>query len=868
LLAFVVLGYGVREAALESRFERQAKLLVNFGLMVTLVASGAAKLHAEQPTPTDSKGRPLYEAGVVAVKLHSDAPPVSAKALPIRFGISSLDGVSEKLGVGMVEPMFRSQFSKARPDLPDLSRIYRVTLTDGVDVRRAATIFGSDPSVEYAEPIPAHYLHETPNDPLFNVQWFLDSIEAEGAWDVHKGEDGAEVVVGISDSGVAWRHEDLVDNIYQNLGEDADGDGKVIEQSGDTWIFDPGDVNGVDDDGNGYPDDFVGWNFFNDDELEDNDPDDPDSHGTHVAGLAAGRTDNGVGISSISWNVKILPTSASNSDSGENLDRPYSCVVYLAENGADVINMSWGGDTTSQAAQDVMDYATGLGSLLVAAAGNDSTTDLHFPSALPGVVSVAATGKSDRLASYSNFGISVDIASPGGAGINGMRSTTPPNNYGNKEGTSMASPVAAGVFALVKSLHPSWTNQQLLEQVLGTADSVDDLNVSFVGLMGEGRINAFRALTDQPTTEVPELRLEVLEVTVDDDTGDGSLEAGEGAKLEVTLRNYSHLASSQAVTLTLQTDSPYVEVIDDSMVVGVTKDMKMELPGTFSIQVVPEAPSGPITLALVAEASDASVSPQSELDFRVLVAGGGLLVWEGEEGASTFSGQYLRDELVSRCYDEIYVAGDLPPGQVGFDCVFLSNVNAGLDADGPPYSARLDADWKADAIKNYLESGGRLFLEGSDTLGYDIYEIIDRTDLLPLFGLEGGVDGDETHEFDGLDGHASALTEGMQFTQTNQDPVDMIDIFTVSTGAEAFTESDYGVVAVQHAGRYGQRTFCFAYTLAELVDGTTTRGVLLDAMIEFFDFGSVDGPRLRRGGRRVMPPPAAAKKRQPVSVWR
>ena len=213
-----------------------------------------------------------------------------------------------------------------------------------------------------------------------------------------------------------------------------------------------------------------------------------------------------------------------------------------------------------------------------------------------------------------------------------------------------------------------------------------------------------------------------------------------------------------------------------------------------------------------------------------------------------------------------YVAGDFPPGLVGFDGVFLSFGNAGLDADGPPYSARLDADWKADAIKSFLESGGRLFLEGSDTLGYDIYEIIDRTDLLPLFGLEGGVDGDETHEIDSLDGHAGALTEGMQFTQTNQDPVDWIDIFTVSTGAEAFTESDYGVVAVQHAGRYGQRTFCFAYTLAELVDGTTTRGVLLDAMIEFFDFGSVGGRQMiRRGGRRVVPP-AASKDLSRASV--
>ena len=827
--------------------------------MVTLVTSGAVRLQAAQPMPTDHKGRPLYQAGVVAVKLKSDSAQIAAKALPLRFGISSLDAVSDELGVLRVEPMFRSQLSKARPDLPDLSRIYRVTLADGMDVRRAVLLFDRDPSVDYAEPIPFHYLHETPNDPLFNVQWFLDSIEAEGAWDVHKGEDGAEVAVGISDTGVAWRHEDLVDNIFQNLGEDADGDGKVIEKSGDTWVFDPDDVNGVDDDGNGYTDDFVGWNFFNDDELEDNDPDDPDSHGTHVAGLAAGRTDNGVGISSISWNVMILSTSASNSES-EGIDRGYSSVVYLAENGADIINMSWGSDTTSQAAQDVMEYAQALGSLLVSSAGNDSVADPQYPSSLPGVVSVASVGRTDRLASYSNFGISVDIASPGGAGINTMRSTTPPNNYGNRQGTSMASPVAAGVFALVKSQHPSWTNQQLLEQVLGTADSVDDLNVNFVGLMGEGRINAFRALTDQPTNDEPELRLEVLETVVVDDSGDGSLEAGEGAEIMVTLRNYSHLASSEAVTLTLQTESPYVEVIDDSMVVGVTKDMAAELPDTFSIQVVPEAPSGSISLSLMAEASDASVSPHSELDLEVFVAGGGLLVWEGAEGASTFSGQFLRDELVSRGFTVTYVAGGFPPGLVGFDGVFLSFGNAGLDflePAGPPFAARLDADWKADAIKNYLESGGRLFLEGSDTLGYDIYEIIDRTDLLPLFGLEGGVDGDETNEIDSLDGHAGALTEGMRFTQTDQTPVDWIDIFTVSTGAEAFTESDYGVVAVQNRGQFGQRTFCFAYTLAELVDGSTTRDDLLDAMIEFFDFGSVDGPRLRRGGRRVMPPAAA-----------
>jgi len=830
--------------------------VIEYGLVVAYLVAGSVSLQAAQPIPTDDQGRPLYQAGVVAVKLRSDVKPAVYKALPHRFGISSLDAVSDELGVSRVEPMIRSRLSKARPDLPDLSRIYRVTLPDAVDVRRAARLFGGDPSVAYAEPIVAHYLDETPNDPDFNLQWFLENIEAEAAWDVHKGEDGAVVVVGISDSGVAWRHEDLVENIYQNLGEDADGDGKVIEESGGSWIFDPDDINGIDDDGNGYTDDFIGWNFLNDDRQQDNDPDDPSGHGTHVAGLAAARTDNDIGISSISWNVKILPASGANADSDGNIERALPSVVYLAENGADIINMSWGGGATSQLQQDVMEYARGLGSLLVAAAANERTSDLHYPSAMPGVVSVAAVGSTDRKASYSNFGISVDITAPGGAGVNGIRSTKPPSNYGTMVGTSMASPVVAGVFALVKSLHPSWSNEELIQQVLGTADSIDDLNTNFVGLLGEGRVNAFRALTDQPATSTPELRLDVVGMEVLDDTGDGALEAGEGAEILLTLRNYSHLAGSAAVTLTLQTEAPFVDVIDDKVTTGVTPDMAAELPSTFSIQVAPDAPLGLVSLTLSAEISDATISPHSTLDLpQILIAGGGLLVWEGVEGGATFSGQFLRDELVSRGFSVTYVSGEFPVGLTGFDGVFLSFGNAGLDSDGPPFSARLDATWKVDAIQSYLESGGRIFLDGGDTLGYDIYNLVDGSALLPLFGLENAEDDGVTNPIDSLDGRVGALTEGMQFVESSQSPVEWIDIFTPAAGAEAFFESDYGVVAVQHRGQYGQRTFCLSYTLAELVDGSTTRDDLIDAIVDFLGLSPDGGPQAmyRRAGQRITP---------------
>jgi len=119
-----------------------------YGLLVTSLVLGSMSLQAAQPVPTDDKGRPLYQAGVVAVKLRSDVAPVARKALPLRFGLSSLDAVSDELGVRGVEPMFESRFSKARPDLPDLSRIYRVRVSDGVGVRRAARVFGGYPSVD------------------------------------------------------------------------------------------------------------------------------------------------------------------------------------------------------------------------------------------------------------------------------------------------------------------------------------------------------------------------------------------------------------------------------------------------------------------------------------------------------------------------------------------------------------------------------------------------------------------------------------------------------------------------------------------------------------------------------------------------
>ena len=183
------------------------------------------------------------------------------------------------------------------------------------------------------------YLEE-PNDPLYFQQWYLNKIQAALAWNIHKGEDGDSVIIlSITDTGCRYVHPDIAQNVWNNIGEDFDGDGKTFEWNGSAWIFDPGDINNIDEDGNGFVDDLIGWNFDNDDKY----PVDGNGHGTLVSGIAGATTNNNLGVASISYNLKIMPVKALNDQSGGINSSAYNSLIYSAENGADVINCSWGG---------------------------------------------------------------------------------------------------------------------------------------------------------------------------------------------------------------------------------------------------------------------------------------------------------------------------------------------------------------------------------------------------------------------------------------------------------------------------------------------------------------------------------------------
>ncbi len=208
------------------------------------------------------KSGPLYVEGAITLKLKPGVGDFVKQTGTVRFGIPPLDEKVSHYGINQLEKRFRYNPAKLRPDLPDLSRIYMLSFSKSFSANEVVDAFAKDPNVEYAEVIAIGYPADVPNDALYSQMQHLPQIFAPQAWDVHKGENGTEdIVIAIVDSGVDWDHEDLLSNIWQNLAEDADGDGHTIENNGTGWVIDPGDLNGIDDDANTYTDDLIGWDF-------------------------------------------------------------------------------------------------------------------------------------------------------------------------------------------------------------------------------------------------------------------------------------------------------------------------------------------------------------------------------------------------------------------------------------------------------------------------------------------------------------------------------------------------------------------------------------------------------------------------------
>ncbi len=449
-----------------------------------------------------------------------------------------------------------------------LYNIWVVDYKDKIDPLLLSSKLQSLSYVEYAEPqFIRELVYEFPNDTLVSQQYALFNCQIIEALDLLDGIKDT-VVISVVDTGLDYLHEDLQNIMWVNLGEDG------IDQQGNNKRD-----NGVDDDENGFVDDWRGWDFGSSDSTgQDNDPYPGGGHGTHVAGIIAANSNNIKGIAGVNPYAKILPVKIGfDNPLIRNLINTYEGLLYAAIMGADIINNSWGGGGYSEAENEIIQQANEFGALIVAAAGNNNENAKFYPAAYDNVLSVASTDEQDNRSYFSNYHYVIDVAAPGTS----IMSTTPLNNYESWSGTSMASPVAAAIAGLIKIKHPEYNNLMIGEHLKATSDNIDTLNPNFLGLIGRGRVNAYRAITDTNLYS-----LNIQNIDVNQSNNNNILLAGDTIKIKFSFLNTLKPLNN----VLLKAESPYINsenFLNDELNVGDFQTMESKSPEDYIEVVIP-----------------------------------------------------------------------------------------------------------------------------------------------------------------------------------------------------------------------------------------------------------------------------------------
>jgi len=431
----------------------------------------------------------------------------------------------------------------------DLRRWFKLRFAQSIDPETLCEQYVRIPGVREAQPIGIHYVDIIPNDGFFSQQWHLEQpsdidVDAPEAWDFYSGD--PSIIVGILDSGVRYYHRDL--------GGATASYTTPLNSRGNMWIntieLNAGIPNGSDDDGNSYIDDWIGWDFVTgisasfpyflmsgeDYDTPDNDPADFNGHGTHCSGNVAAINNNGYASSAVAggWGDGTLQVNANgvrvmalrigyslgvlpSSEVGVvRMDFAADALYYAANNGARIVSCSWGSSGTG-GLPTAIDYFLASGGLIFKSAGNDgiSTADYICGRTDQNILSVAATDTLDLKADFSNYGSWVDISAPGTEILSSYHvHSVPANDYvAWLSGTSMAAPIAAATAALIWSANPTLSAEQVRDILLNNTEDINPLNPTYAGLLGAGRVNAYRPLLD------PSLPVELASFTAQYDSG-------------------------------------------------------------------------------------------------------------------------------------------------------------------------------------------------------------------------------------------------------------------------------------------------------------------------------------------------------------
>lgn len=362
------------------------------------------------------------------------------------------------------------------------NQLYVLSFTKNSELSSIKNLLTSNPDIEYIQYNYLNSLYIVPNDSLWANQLIsYNMINMPKVWNYNTGS--SQINIGIIDSGFLFEHPDLKTHVFTNKQEIPD--------------------NNIDDDNNGYIDDIHGWDFadapnmsdvgIGDYTQRDNDPTDENFHGTHVAGIIAADTNNNLGVAGTVWNCQLLPIRAGfRTTEGQGFledDDAAAALIYAADMGCQVVNLSWGDANYSPIIEEACNYATSKGTILVASAGNTTGPVISYPAKLSNVIAVGAVNEAEQIAGFSSYGPDLDIVAPG---QNIMSCYNLNNPYMTQSGTSMSSPFVTAAVALLLSQEPNLNLNQVISRLHTSAKDLGE--TGFDNLYGAGLLDVDKLL--------------------------------------------------------------------------------------------------------------------------------------------------------------------------------------------------------------------------------------------------------------------------------------------------------------------------------------------------------------------------------------
>ncbi len=599
----------------------------------------------------------------------------------------------------------------------------RVKIPANLSFDKALSLYKSNAEVETVQPNYYYHLLNTPNDAQFGTLYGMQKISAPLAWDLTTGS--ADVVVADIDTGLKYTHEDLAANAWHNPGEIPN--------------------NGIDDDGNGFVDDYYGYDFF----YNDSDPiDDAGGHGTHTAGTIGAVGNNGLGVTGVNWNVKIMAIkiySPNGSDTtSAMLVNAYNYIRMMKNRGINirVTNNSYGGCGEAcgydQATKDALDAMGNAGILNVFAAGNSNQNNdatLFYPASYtsPSILAVAASDQNDNKAGFSSYGATtVDVAAPGVNILSTFASSN--SSYVSLSGTSMATPHTAGAAALLSAYNPNLSPASLKATLMNTVDVLPQWN----GIVKSGgRLNVARALQNQT-------------VCTFNPASSSQNAAADGGSYSVAVTaptncDYSVVSSDSWITVTGGNPGSGSGTVSYTVQSsgGMGRTGTINIGGTiFTVYQL-----GP-TVAPVSK-TFLDFDGDGRTDYSAIQNVSGAMLWNNYQSGSGYSavnfGSFTDDVPVANDYDgdgktdvAVWRASN------GTFYVMQSQYNTfkavqfGQTGDNPKVSQDFDGDGKADFAVTRAQNGNLIWYILGSTSGFRSYQFGTAADT----SLRGDYDGD------------------------------------------------------------------------------------------------------------------------------